>query len=235
MWQKRLRRTARNLLQEVERKQTRGRIRGAIDFAVDGDIRFISHREMMRVFARACARAGLPVRRTEGFNPRPRIMLPLPRPVGISSDAERVVIELTEPLAAESLIDLLAPQMPTGIEMRGARMLDPLDRCVPRLVRYSVATEGLHQAVLASRASGLLGSASIRYDRYVHKAGRHIRVDLRPFIESIEVAEKQVRFALHVTGDGSAKPAEICEVLGIGKQLNHLIRRTEVVWQRSLR
>ena len=60
----------------------------AFEFSVTGDLRFISHRDTVRVFQRALARAALPVAYSEGFNPHPRLSLPLPRAVGVASEAE---------------------------------------------------------------------------------------------------------------------------------------------------
>ncbi|MBN2271219.1 MAG: DUF2344 domain-containing protein, partial [Sedimentisphaerales bacterium] len=59
-----------------------------LKFRIWGNLRFLSHAETMKVFQRACARAGLDVAHTEGFNPRPRLSLPLPRSVGVESDEE---------------------------------------------------------------------------------------------------------------------------------------------------
>ena len=52
------------------------RFRFMLTFRIDGDLRFISHLDTVRLFRRACARAGLPVRYSQGFNPQPRIVLP---------------------------------------------------------------------------------------------------------------------------------------------------------------
>src|SRR3990172_12981655 len=70
-----------------------GRYRWLFAYSIDGDLRFISHHDTLRLFRRALARADLPVRFSEGFNPHPRIMIPLPRPVGIASRAEGLVVE----------------------------------------------------------------------------------------------------------------------------------------------
>lgn len=187
------------------------------------------------MIARACARARLPVRHSEGFNPRPRISLPLPRPVGIASDAERMLIEFSEPIAAETITARLSEQMPTGIQIRTGRILDPDDRCYPKLVRYRVTAEEVDRELLEHNAARMLRPEPINYRRFVHKNSRHVQIDLRPYIESIDVADGHVDFCLRVTAGGSAKPAEICHELGIGsRDVNHLIRRLEIVWQDSL-
>ncbi len=187
------------------------------------------------MIARGCARARTPVCFTEGFNPHPRISLPLPRPVGIASDAERVVIELTEAITPSALLASLAEQMPEGITMHQARMLGKGERCVPRAARYRAALTTENRDDLVSRAACLLRFAPIPCRRFVHKTGATVNVDLRPYIEHIDVTDEHVTFKLFVTGGGSAKPAEICEVIGlVGQHVNHRIRRVEVEWRQTL-
>ena len=82
--------------------------RWVFTFSVTGDLRFISHRDTLRLLQRAVARADLPVRFSEGYNPHPRIAIPLPRPVGVASDDEAVVIEF------ERIIDGIRIQL--GVE-----------------------------------------------------------------------------------------------------------------------
>ena len=196
-----------------------------------GDLRFLSHQETLRLFARACTRARIPVRHTEGFNPHPRISLPLPRPVGIASDAERAVFELTEAVDPTVLAGGLARQVPDGIKIHDSGMLDSQVACLPRLVQYSIGIDGVDRAVLVGRAARLMRCEPIPYDRFVHKKARCTRIDLRPYIDSIEVTDDEVFFTLHVTSRGSAKPAEICDVMGMGADnVNHLIRRRKIVW-----
>ena len=69
------------------------RHRWVFAFQVDGDLRFVSHHDMLRLFRRALARAEVPMRFSQGFNPHPRMSLPLPRPVGMASETEALMIE----------------------------------------------------------------------------------------------------------------------------------------------
>lgn len=204
-------------------------------FAVEGDLRFLAHQEMLRLFARACARAELPVRASRGFNPKPRLSIPLPRPVGVVSSDELLVLELSREMEPDEAAHLLARQMPKGIVIQGARKLSPGERCLPDRVRYRVELVGPADSRVRELASKALGPEPIRYDRFVHKLQKTRRIDLRPYIDAIDVSDEAVVFSLVVTGEGSARPAEICEILGLGGQnVNHLIRRMETTWQTSL-
>lgn len=57
---------------------------------------WISHLDLMRLFQRAFKRAGLPLKHTQGFNPRPSVSIALPLSVGIASDCELLDFELDE-------------------------------------------------------------------------------------------------------------------------------------------
>lgn len=187
---------------------------------------------MLRLFARAAVRADLPVRYSHGFNPRPQISLPLPRPVGIASEAERVVFGFTRDVVASDIVVRLSRQIPAGIILHGAEPLGPKQHCVPHRVHYRVALSGLDRTLLQAARDRVIDSDTVVYDRFVHNVSRYRRVDLRPYIESIEVTSDAVFFSLCVTPDGSAKPSEICDLLGIGTEnVNHLICRLSVEWQ----
>jgi len=186
---------------------------------------------MLRLFGRACVRANLPVRQTQGFNPRPRLSLPLPRPVGIASDAERLLLELTAQLHPDEIAPRMTPHLPDGITLRQSALVNHPSRHLPRLARYCVPIPPDNADALARNAARLMRFQPIPYDRFIHKTSRHVRLDLRPFIDAIVISGHHARFDLLVTAGGSAKPAEICHLLGLGDQnVNHLIRRRQVEW-----
>ena len=75
----------------------------------------------MRVFQRACVRAGVKVAYSQGFNPHPRMSLVLPRSVGVESDDEILCLWLEE---GQEQIDeeLLKSELPEGIEIVSAQI-----------------------------------------------------------------------------------------------------------------
>ena len=64
-------------------------------FQIDGILRFLSHSQTLSMFQRAVIRADINPQYSQGFNPRPRISLPLPRPLGIESDDEVMVMPIS--------------------------------------------------------------------------------------------------------------------------------------------
>ena len=59
-----------------------------------GNAVWISHLDLMRLFQRAFKRAGLPLKHTQGFNPRPSVSIAMPLSVGVQSRCELLDFEL---------------------------------------------------------------------------------------------------------------------------------------------
>lgn len=63
-------------------------------FEKTGNAIFISHLDLMRLFQRAFKRAGLHLKHTQGFNPRPSVSIALPLSVGVESLCELLDFDL---------------------------------------------------------------------------------------------------------------------------------------------
>ena len=63
-------------------------------FEKKGNAVWISHLDLMRLFQRAFQRAGLNLKHTQGFNPRPSVSIALPLSVGVESNCELLDFEL---------------------------------------------------------------------------------------------------------------------------------------------
>jgi radical SAM-linked protein len=209
------------------------RFKYVIAFRIEGDLKFISHHDTMRLFHRALARAAVPVRHSAGFNPHPCMTLPLPRPVGIASDAEYAVVECTEAVDEPETFQRLAEQMPAGLAIAGVRRLAPGEKLQPALVKYRLeCSEGELTADLTDCVRQVMDAEVIPVVRIDPKKKTTRTIDARPYLRAMQVIDKNtVEFALAVTGSGSARPAEIAALTGCNeKTINHRIRRLEVQW-----
>ena len=63
-------------------------------FEKKGRAVWISHLDLMRLFQQAFQRAQLPLKHTQGFNPRPSVSIALPMSVGVESGCELLEFEL---------------------------------------------------------------------------------------------------------------------------------------------
>ncbi len=218
--------------------QDAGRVRYLIDFSIDGDIRYLAHNDLVRMFSKACARAELPVSFSEGFNPRARLTLPFPRPVGQRSDTERVQLDLSRQFETGDLVDRLNEQMPSGIRVFAAVPSDPYQPCRPCSVTYEVDVTGIDagasdETPLPKRIESFLSSLVFEVSRVRHRDGRVKVVDIRPFVDELDVVGNSIRMSILVTQSdgGLTTPAEVCQALGMDADvINHRVRRVKIQW-----
>jgi len=164
----------------------------------------------MRLMARAAARASLPLKHSQGFNPRPRLALVPPRPVGVASRCELMVIQLTEPIDAETLCRKLNEQLPRGISASAARPL-PSKRC-PRVrrIRCEVSLDQTESTRAAERIDELDCMSEWTVQRHATPGKRGRAVDLKGSVEDLAVQGRTLRFAL---AGGAGAPPRSLDVL----------------------
>lgn len=128
-----------------------------LSFSREGPIAWIAHLDLMRCFERAFRRAGLPLRWSQGFNPRPSLVFALPLGVGLECEADLLEIELCEEIPVETLPGKLNAQLPQGLRINKACLLEAHTKSLMNLVeeavyRFSAREAGLAWKKLAAKA-----------------------------------------------------------------------------------
>jgi radical SAM-linked protein len=180
-------------------------------FRVRGDARFLSHHDMMRLWERALRRAGLPIRMSQGYNPRPKLSLPEPRSVGVASEDEILEFELADWVNPDGICDALAGRLPEGVEVAGVELLRPSEKARPIEVAYR-AELAEPCPDLADRVARLLERREAPVVRPRPSGDKHL--DARPFIASLEADGTAALRMLLVTGpNGTVRPDEVLRLL----------------------
>ena len=89
-------------------------------YSKTGLIRFISHRDLMRLFYRAAARSGLPLEFSRGFNPHPRMEFCPPLSVGMEGFNEILDLRLEEKADLSAAAGSIGKEFPAGLALRDA-------------------------------------------------------------------------------------------------------------------
>lgn len=92
-----------------------------VTFSKMGDMRFISHLDLMRLFHRALRRSALPITITKGFNPRPKISISRALKLGLESENESAAFYFDEDIKAQDFINRINGQLPEGIRIKDAK------------------------------------------------------------------------------------------------------------------
>ncbi|HEX6943595.1 MAG TPA: TIGR03936 family radical SAM-associated protein [Gemmatimonadaceae bacterium] len=123
-----------------------------IQFEKRGAIRFTSHKDVVRIFERAFAAAGLPVSFSEGFHPHMRMSFGPPLKTGWESLEEYMDLQL------ESFVDDMAgsvnAKLPDGLVVT---KVIPIDDRTPKLAVDIVAVE--LEAVIGTEDALAAGAA----------------------------------------------------------------------------
>ena len=89
-------------------------------FEKTGSAVWMSHLDLMRLFQRAFKRAELPLKHTQGFNPRPSVSIALPLSVGVESKCELLDFDLDGcSVSCDEIRDKLNAALVDGIHVMG--------------------------------------------------------------------------------------------------------------------
>lgn len=209
-----------------------------ITFEIEGDLCCLSHRETLTLWQRILVRSGLPLVFSGGFNPRPRLSLPLPRPVGLQSDEELLCAQVAAGMG-EADEQVLSGQinrlLPEGCRVHRIQWTQgracPAAREAAYVFRRGPAIPAEHWNRQISRCRGQL--ASEEPIRRVRNSPKHPSrtIDLRSFIEEITGNQDTLRIRCRIDGAGTVRPEELLEWLEIGPaDLDRPPLRTGVVW-----
>ena len=198
-----------------------------IRFRKGGELRLVSHHDLMRCFERMLRRSGLPFHSTEGFNPKPRLVFALSLGLGIVGCEEVVELELDKELPLEEIQALLAAQAPAGLEILRVQRVDSKAGAQVRRVCYCVAVPDELRLELAERITAVLAAPHCWVER---SRPQPRQLDIRGYVRDLRLQEDDLEMDLVVTPQGTARPDEILRVLGLGDLLANgaVLERTQL-------
>ncbi len=195
-------------------------------FSKEGDLRWISHRDLVRTFERMFRRANIALGMTQGFHPRPKLTFPSALALGVASTdevMEFLLAEESDPAELRQRIQAAAPPGLTIGELQVSSMQDPkvtvsrADYCLPLPPDRIAAT--------AQRIQELIAESSYLVERDDGK-----QIDIHENLEDLTVADGQLRMTLVLDASGGAKPTDILSALQLEDllQQGRYLTRTKV-------
>ncbi|MDH4100720.1 MAG: TIGR03960 family B12-binding radical SAM protein [Nitrospirota bacterium] len=188
-----------------------------LTFSKTGPIRYLSHLDLTSVFARAAARAHLPIAYSSGFNPHPRLSFGPPLAVGQEGMMELLDIELTRYVAPKALEERFNAVLPEGVCVSEVGVIAPSTASISASVAgytYSVVLPVGHE-MLDRAATDFMAAASRSVLRTSPKGTK--TVDIRPLVKGLAVYpfESGSELIMELGDDGgrTARPSEVIAVL----------------------
>jgi radical SAM family uncharacterized protein/radical SAM-linked protein len=217
--------TERTAKRDMRKKGMKRKIR--LKFKKVGELRFLSHLELVHLFYRASKRADLPLCFSEGFHPMPRIVFATALPVGMESVTEIVDIEYEGKITPPEVLERLNRSLPPGVEITEAEEV-PLFFHLSSLSRPSVYWIPLDHLLSEEEAMLKIKNALSEKEFFIdqERDGKKRSVDIRPLIEKMDVKDRKensggafqwgVELVLRKATGRTAKPIEIVgAVLGL--------------------
>ena len=186
-----------------------------VRFQKRGELKAISHLDLMRSFERTLRRTGMPLRMSEGFNPRPRISFPVPLGVGMEGLDEVMEFELADWMYPPEVERRLREQLPSGLELLSATVADPGKSAQGKEATYEIApAPELAKDPRLSEES--LKSILAREDIPVKRIRKHREkvANVRPFVLGLTRQREKVVLRVKAGSEGSTRPEEILGALG---------------------
>jgi radical SAM-linked protein len=146
--------------------------------------RYFGHLELVNIFQRALKRAGIAVRFSEGFHPKPKISFDDPLPVGIESLQERFVITVLDTVRPQDVKTLLNDQLPAGLEISECQFAPKkVPAPIRKRVRYRVA---LQEALFDKARLNAFNNSPDFFITITHRKGKLKKIDLKDIVVDSE-------------------------------------------------
>ena len=190
-----------------------------------GDLRLVSHHDLMHVCERMFRRANLEVPVTQGFNPRPKMWFASAIALGVAGLNEVLEFELLQILSDEEVHRRLAQQAPPGMAILSVRAIDVKASARVRRALYRLALP------LGTSPGQAITAFMQQTEHWVERPRpRPRRINIRPFVHELNLHDDCLDMALWITPNGAARPEEVVAALGLTELLDNgaVIERTEL-------
>ena len=164
-----------------------------IRYSKKGKVRFISHRDVARIWERALRRVGVSVAYSQGFSPRPKLSFGLALSTGHESEAEFLDLELLDEdgdwtvVRGEDLAARLTVALPVGLDVvvvapveKGDSLQQAVTSCT-----WAIEVDDVDREYMDAWVAGVLSCEEIVVER--ERKGKPVVEDLRPHVLVLDV------------------------------------------------
>ena len=157
-----------------------------VKFYKKGRLQYISHLDLVRTMMKIIVRSSLPLKYTEGFNPKPKLVFAAPLSTGVESECEYMDIRLSERMPVYEAMARLNANMTD--EMQATEVYYPttaLTELKWLSYRMELYTQGASEE-LAQKCRDALSEDTLTVMKKT-KSGEAL-VDIKPLVKSCDVA-----------------------------------------------
>jgi radical SAM-linked protein len=195
-------------------------LRYRITFATRRTLAYVSVLELGKIWERSLRRAGMPLKYSQGYNPRPRLHFAAPLPVGCGCEADLMDVWLETPVDPEAMLTALTDSVSPDLSVIDVRAVPENDAALSEQLtaaEYRVWLRDVPEEVAQSAVTDFLDSPSFSLPKRGHKY-RGKTYDLRPLVEELRLEDTPTPWIglwmrLHARPGATGRPDEVLKAL----------------------
>ena len=195
-------------------------------FSKKDQAKYFGHLEMVNIFLRAIKRAGLPLKYSQGFHPKPKISFDDPLPIGIESEQERFFLSVPGTTQPASVARLLNPHLPDGLAIISSQFTTPALKC--KASGPSAYRVTLQEGIFKEEDLSLFHNRSELIISLSNRKGKLKKINLKDMVLDIQLRDaNQLQVLLAAETGKTIRPPQILgPIFNIGE---HQIKRARIV------
>ena len=157
------------------------------------DLRFFSHRDLMRMIYKIVRKSNLPIRFTKGFSPHPKLSFGPPLPVGVIGENEFFDINLLQRIKETEIYKNLNFNLPKGFFLKKVEFLTSVNQ---KIFNYKFEKICVKPSYKFDWEKGL---SAFKKGKFIIEKGEKI-VDLKNVIQNIKLHENDLIIEKKISG-----------------------------------
>jgi radical SAM-linked protein len=196
-----------------------------VRYEKSGDLRLLSHRDMLRLLERLFRRAGLDLAMSQGFHPKPKMSFPSALGLGIDGMNEVMELELATEYELDELHRILNEHSPVGLSFLSVESPPGNGKAQVYKTEYTIPIPVERSDNIEAAITRFLDSSEWPVEREKKKKKRGSRssrgptkktVDLRVGVEKLWLEEDQLHMTILEIREASVRPRDVLEAVEAG-------------------
>lgn len=195
-------------------------------------LRYIGHLDLMKLFQRNFSRVGIPIKYSEGFNPKPKLSIANPLSLGIESEEEYMDVDLEDKISVEDFIEKMNNALPKDVQIIDGKYLEKGDS-ISSLIEWAVyeirfnILNSIDKNNFEEIIEKWILREAILITRFRKKGRNRIEQEenIKGFIKEIKLKEIQnnsinIEVTIKSGDNGNLRPLDFMEALNRDNNLN---------------
>jgi radical SAM-linked protein len=191
-------------------------------FHKGGDLRLLSHRDLLCLMERLFRRASLKLAMSQGFHPKPKMSFPLSLALGIVGRREVLELDLDFRYDLGELLQRLNEQAPVGLVFAELEQLPQARKAQVAKTEYAVEIPLSRRGAIEAAVRRFLDAPEWLVERQKKKKDNRSRsrratqtktIDLRAGVERLWLDEDKLRMTLLEVREAGVRPRDVLVAL----------------------